>query len=142
MIFRSLRHLMIASAALPATAGLIAAQSVPASTVCQELQAQYAELARANEQRDPAAILALRNPDFSTQGPNGQRSTYADMAEYSRRLISAIRPPIRLQNTILTLSVQGNAAVAGVLQEFSRRQVIDTVERTLETSVIQRERWR
>lgn len=139
---RRTSYLMLGAAVLLATARPTAGQELSASTVCRELQAQYAALARANEQRDLAAILAQRSPDFSTNGPNGQRSTYADMAEYSRRLVSAMRPPISLQNTILTLSIQGNTAVVEVLQEFSRRQLVDNVERTLETSVIQRERWR
>jgi hypothetical protein len=122
---------------LPATA-----QNLSAPMVCRQLQARYAELAQANERRDLAAILALRSPDFPTNGPNGQHSTYADMAEYSRRLVSAIRPPIRLRNTILTLSVQGDTAAVEVLQEFSRRQLVDSVERAVDTSVLQRERWR
>jgi hypothetical protein len=125
---------------LLATTVAFATQDLSSSTVCGQLQAQYARLARANQERDLAGILALRTHDFSTNGPNGQRSTYTDMAEYSRRLVSAMRPPIRLQNTILSLSIQGRTATVEVLQEFSRRQVLD-IERTLETSVIQRERW-
>lgn len=142
MLPARIRRLALTMASLALMVAPAKAEDPPALAVCRALQQQYAILARANERRDLPAILALRTPDSSTQGPGGQRSTYAGMAEHSRRLVSVMRPPIQLQNTIVALSVQDDMAVAEVLQGFSRRQLIDTTEQTLETSVLQRERWR
>jgi hypothetical protein len=109
--------------------------------VRKELEERYQNLAKANQERDLQAILALRTPDSSAKGPDGQSSNYQQMAEYSRQLVQAIRPPIHLQNTILELAVDQDQARAVVLQEFSRMQNMAGKIRKVETSAIQRETW-
>ncbi|MBI3409571.1 MAG: nuclear transport factor 2 family protein [Planctomycetes bacterium] len=109
--------------------------------VRKELDEQYLKLAEANQKRDLKAILALRTPDFSTKGPKGQSSNYKQMAEVSKKLVEAMRPPIQLQNTILELTLDQNEAKATVLQEFSRMQNMAGKIRKVETSAIQRETW-
>ena len=127
----------IISLLVPATR----AQDKSTNKVCEELTEQYAKLAEANKRRNLAAILALRAPEFSTNGPNGQRSNYEQMAEYSRQMVAELRPPIHLKNTILELTVSGDEAIAVVLQEFSRMQYKAGKLRQIETSAIQRETW-
>ena len=142
MPVQAIRQVTMTTAALALLSLGASAQDAPNVTLCRELQEQYVKLARANEERDLAGILAMRTPDFAAVGPKGRRSTFADMEQYSRRLVETIRPPIKLQNTILTMSLERDTAVVEVLQEFSRRQMVGETERTLDTSVIQRESWR
>lgn len=142
MRVETIRRGALTVAAFALLTAAVNAQETPELTVCRELQGQYATLARAHEERDADAILALKARFFSAVGPKGRTSTFEDVEQYTRRLVGEIKPPIKLQNTILRLTVQGDIAIAEVLQEFSRRQKVGESERTLDTSVIQRERWR
>lgn len=123
------------------SASLTFGQDKRTNEVCRELTRQYAKLADANQRRDLAAILALRSRDFSTSGPDGQHSTYEQMAEYSRQMVAEIRPPIHLRNTILELTLNGDEAAAVVLQEFSRMQIKVGKLHRIVTSAIQKETW-
>ena len=62
--------------------------------VRRALEAQYAKLAEANKNKDLAAVLALRTPDFSAKLPNGEIRNSAEMAEYSRILFQHMQAPI------------------------------------------------
>lgn len=137
-----MKGIVALAAFLVSCACAAASEEAGALSVCRELQARYRDLARANEARDIAAVQAIRTPDFSTIGPDGRRNSPADMEAYSRRLFESIRPPIRIENTILSLAIDGDTAVVDVLQEFSRRLLVNEVERAVETSVIQKETWR
>jgi chorismate mutase len=82
--------------------------------VRRALEEQYAKLAEANKNRDLAAVLALRTPDFSAKFPNGEIRNSEYMAGYSKALFEQMRPPIIVSNTIETLTVRRNEAIAVV----------------------------
>jgi ketosteroid isomerase-like protein len=109
--------------------------------VRRALEAQYAKIAQANESKDLDALLALRAPDFSAKFPDGKIANSEQMAVYSRALFEQIQPPISVSNTIKTLTISGNVAVAVVHQRFSRMQVKAGQLRKVETEAIQRETW-
>lgn len=117
--------------------------------VRRALEKQYAKLAEANTNKDLAAVLALRTPDFSAKFANGEIRNSEEMAGYSRILFEQMQPPIIVSNTIETLTVRGNEAIAVVHQRFSRNQVkagqlrkVETEARQRETWVLTREGWR
>jgi hypothetical protein len=117
--------------------------------VRRALEEQYAKIAEANKNKDLAAELALRTPDFSAKFPNGEIKSSEEMAGYSRVLFAQIQPPITVSNTIETLTVRGSEAIAVVHQRFSRMQVkagqlrkVETEARQRETWVLTREGWR
>ena len=109
--------------------------------VRRALEAQYAKIAEANKNRDLNSLLALRTPDFSAVFPDGRIGNSQEMAAYSRALIDQIQPPISVSNTIETLTVDGNVAVAVVHQRFSRMQLKAGQLRKVETEARQRETW-
>jgi len=109
--------------------------------VRRALEAQYAKLAEANKNKDLEALLALRTPDFSAKFPNGEIRDSAYMAGYSRILFQQMQAPISVSNTIETLDVNGNEAIAVVHQRFSRMQVKAGQLRRVETEARQRETW-
>lgn len=109
--------------------------------VRRALEEQYAKIAEANKNKDLAAELALRTPDFSAKFPNGEIKNSEEMAGYSRVLFEQIQPPIIVSNTIEALTVRGNEAIAVVHQRFSRMQVKAGQLRKVETEARQRETW-
>ena len=109
--------------------------------VRRDLEEQYAKLAEANKNKDLAAVLALRTPDFSAQFANGEIRNSEQMAAYSRILFEQMQPPIKVSNTIETLTVRGNEAIAVVHQKFSRMQMKAGQLRKVETEARQRETW-
>lgn len=117
--------------------------------VRRALEEQYAKIGEASKNKDLAAVLALRTPDFSAKFANGEIKNSEEMAGYSRVLLAQIQPPIVVSNTIETLTVRGNEAIAVVHQRFSRMQVkagqlrkVETEARQRETWVLTREGWR
>ncbi len=109
--------------------------------VRRALEEQYAKIAEANKNKDLTAELALRTPDFSAQFPNGEIKNSEQMAGYSTALFSQIQSPIVVTNTIESLDVHGDKAVAVVHQVFSRMQVKAGKLRKIETEARQRETW-
>jgi len=109
--------------------------------VRRALEEQYAKIAEANKNKDLAAVLALRTPDFSAKFPNGEIRNSEQMAGYSRALFQQMQPPIFVSNTIETLTVSGNEAVAVVHQRFSRMQLKAGQLRKVQTEARQRETW-
>ena len=57
-------------------------------TVRSQLAGQYARIETANKNRDVAALLALRAPNCSANGPGGTRSNCVDMDNYTKQLIA------------------------------------------------------
>lgn len=112
-------------------------------TVREELDAQYTKLAAANERKDIAAIMALKSDTFYTIGPKGELNDRISMEAYSRRFLEPLRPPIKIQQTILDLNVSEHELVAIVTihQQVSRFREIEGALRKVETSVVQRETW-
>lgn len=109
--------------------------------VRRALEEQYAKIAEANKNKDLAALLALRTLDFFVKMPNGETWTYEQSAAYSKRAFEQVQSIISLSNTIETLTVTGNKAVAVVHQQWSRMQMMKGKLRRVDTSAAQRETW-
>jgi ketosteroid isomerase-like protein len=109
--------------------------------VRRALEEQYAKIAQANINKDLAALLALRTPDFSVRMPNGETWSFERSADYSRRAFEQVQSTISLTNTIETLTVNGDEAIAVVHQQWSRLQMKKGQLRRVDTSAVQRETW-
>jgi Domain of unknown function (DUF4440) len=109
--------------------------------VRRALEEQYARLAQANRDKNLAALLALRSPDFTAKLPNGQVWNYEQAAAYSRAAFEQVQSIISLTNDIQTIEVHGNEAVAIVHQQWSRMQIKAGKLRRVDTSAVQRETW-
>ena len=105
------------------------------------LEAQYARLAEAVRNKDFEAFQGLRTADFSTINEKGERKSAAEMAERARALLERIQPPIETSNTIGTIDLEGDRAVATVRQRFVRMQEMAGTLRKVETRVTQDETW-
>jgi ketosteroid isomerase-like protein len=106
-----------------------------------EVETQYERLAEAIRRGDLEAVLAVQAPDFTSRNPSGEAFDYAAMAEYTRRMTSAIDSVIHVRNRIREFTVRGDTAVADVCQEFSRVQRVGDSLRRVDTSALQTETW-
>ena|ERR1041385_158692 len=114
----------------------------PRDTAEREIRAQYGALERAYAARDIPAILALRDKNFETFGPQGQHDDYARMAEYTRQWFALNKPPIKSRFTIESIEMKSpDEAAVRVLQWASRYQERDGKLRLVEHEVRQRETW-
>lgn len=109
--------------------------------VRRALEAQYAKIAEAQFREDIDALRALRTPDFTVDLPNGQKWDLETSLNYSRAGFQQVESNIRLANTILTLDVHGDEAVAVVHQQWSRMQMKAGKLRRVDTEAIQTETW-
>jgi hypothetical protein len=109
--------------------------------VRKALEAQYAKLARAVENKDHAAFQALRTADFHTVDEHGRKQTPQQMSDRARAMLASIQPPIKVTNTIGTIDVQGNDAKATVRQYFAKMLPVAGKLRKVETYVTQEETW-
>lgn len=105
------------------------------------LEARYAALAEAVENRDFAAFQALRTADFHTVDEQGRPQTPEQMAERAKAMLASIQPPVRLIHTIGVIDVQGDDAKATVRQHFSKTLQVAGKLRKIETYVTQEETW-
>jgi hypothetical protein len=110
-------------------------------TVRRQLAEQYVRIETANKKKDVAALLALRAPNCSANGPGGTHSNCVDMENYTKQLISEIGTVASLTNTILALRVENDTALATVAQHFVRTQMKLGKLRNTDTSAIQDETW-
>lgn len=109
--------------------------------VRRALEEQYEKIAQANFNKDLAALLALRTPDFSAITPSGERWNAEQLANYSKVAFEQVQYTISLTNTIDTIELNGNEAAAVVHQQWSRMQMKKGKLRRVDTSAIQRETW-
>src|SRR5262245_2631109 len=79
-----------------------------ADLVRKALEAQYAKLADAVENRDHAAFQALRTADFNTVDEKGRKHTAQQMSDRAKAMLARIRPPIKTTNTIKKIQVKEN----------------------------------
>jgi ketosteroid isomerase-like protein len=105
------------------------------------LEAQYARIAEAQRNKDIEALRALRTPDFTVQMPNGQLWDLETSLNYSRLAFAQVQSIISMSNTIETLDVDGDEAVAVVHQQWTRMQMMKGKLRRVETSAVQTETW-
>jgi hypothetical protein len=107
------------------------------------LEDRYAQLAAAIRTNRLERILAFQSPAFTSVNVTGQVFDYQAMADYTRRLTSAIDSVLHVQNRIRRLQILGrDTAVVHVCQEFSRIQRIgDGHPHRVDTSALQTETW-
>ena len=105
------------------------------------LEAQYAKIAEAQINKDIEALRATRTPDFSADLPDGRKWDLETSLNYSRAGFAQVESNISISNTIESLDVQGDTAVAVVHQRWSRMQMKAGKLRRVETEAIQTETW-
>jgi ketosteroid isomerase-like protein len=109
--------------------------------VRRALEQQYARIAEAQINKDIDAMRALRTPDFTVDMPNGQRWDLETSLNYSRIGFQQVQSNISISNTIESLDVHGDEAVAVVHQRWSRMQMKGGKLRRVDTEAIQTETW-
>ncbi len=109
--------------------------------VRRALEAQYTKVAEAQKNKDIEAMRALRTADFTVKAANGETWDLEKSLNYSRAGFQQIQSVIEVSNTIETLTINGDEAVAVVHQRFSRMQVKAGKLRKVETEAQQRETW-
>jgi hypothetical protein len=147
------RHpvLWAAAVALPlcACAAPTAQSSAPPAPVAlsdaavrRALEAAYERNRQALLERDPAAVIALRTPDFSVTTPDGATHDAAEMAGFTRNLLASVEGWEALSFDIDSIARQGDEAAAEVRQHSIRlmRRPEGKLQR-VENWVTQREAW-
>lgn len=109
--------------------------------VRRALEAQYAKIAEAQRNNDIEALRSLRTLDFTVKLPNGETWDLETSLNYSRRGFEQVQSNISISNTIESLTVNKNEAVAVVHQQWSRMQMKGGKLRRVDTSSVQRETW-
>jgi len=109
--------------------------------VRRALEAQYAKIAEAQKNKDIDALRSLRTSDFTVKMPNGETWDLETSLNYSKRGFEQVQSISSISNTIESLNVNGNEAVAVVHQQWSRMQTMKGKLRRVETSAVQRETW-
>ena len=122
----------------------VACASVPENVrVQREIQAEYDKLSAAFNRQDVDGVLSFRTPDFFVHGPQGERQTFEQMAEYTRNwLLVQNKPPIDVSVTVESVELlPDGAAAAKVTQRASRYQDREGKRVHVGHVVQQRETW-
>ena len=109
--------------------------------VRRALEEQYAKIAEAQINKDIEAMRALRTPDFTVDTANGEKWDLETSLNYSRIGFQQVQSNISISNTIESLDVHGDEAVAVVHQRWSRMQMKRGKLRRVDTEAIQTETW-
>lgn len=109
--------------------------------VRRALEQMYAKIADAQRNEDIEALRATRTPDFTVDLPNGQRWDLETSLNYSRAGFQQVESHISLSNTIESLDVHDDVAVAVMHQRWSRMQMKAGKVRRVDTEAIQTETW-
>ena len=109
--------------------------------VRRALEEQYAKIAEATRNKDLAALLALRAPDFMVRMNNGETWDFERSANYVKAGLEQVKSIISLSFTIGTIEVSGNEAAAIIHQQWSRMQMRAGKLRRVDTGAVQRETW-
>jgi len=109
--------------------------------VRQALEEQYARISDAQRWGDIAALRAVRTPDFTVTTANGQTWDLETSLGYSKSGFEQVDSTITISNTIDSLTVNDDQAVAVVHQQWTRMQKMKGKRRRVETSIIQTETW-
>jgi hypothetical protein len=110
-------------------------------SVRRALEEQYAKISDAQRWGDIAALRAVRTPDFTVTTANGQTWDLETSLSYSKSGFEQVDSTIAISNTIDSLTVNDDRAVAVVQQQWTRIQKMKGKRRRVETSVIQTETW-
>jgi ketosteroid isomerase-like protein len=109
--------------------------------VRRALEEQYAKIAEAQRNKDIEALRATRTSDFTVDMQNGEKWDLETSLNYSRAGFKQVESNINLLNTIESLDVHGDVAVAVVHQRWSRMQMKAGKLRRVDTEAIQTETW-
>jgi ketosteroid isomerase-like protein len=111
--------------------------------VRKAIEAWYDFNIAAFNEKDVAAIMALRTDDFHTTTPDGKVNMRGDMEVYTKRLLDRIDHFISQDFELGTIDVQGDLASADVTQKTVRMQRLpDGTLHKVEARVVQRETWK
>ena len=117
---------------------VVADKSKPVRRALEEM---YAKMAEALRNKDIEALRATRTSDFSVDMPNGQKWDLETSLNYSRAGFQQVRTNISMSDTIESLDVHGDTAVAVMHQRWSRMQMKAGQLRRVDTEAIQTETW-
>ena len=109
--------------------------------VRRALEEMYAKIAEAQRNENIDALRATRTPDFTVDLPNGQKWDLETSLNYSRVGFQQVESNINISNTIESLDVHDDVAVAVVHQRWSRMQMKAGKLRRVDTEAIQTETW-
>ena len=109
--------------------------------VRRALEEQYAKIAEAQRNKDIDAMRVLRTPDFTVDAANGEKWDLETSLNYSKAGFQQVQSNISISNTIESLDVHGDIAVAMVHQQWSRMQMKRGKLRRVDTEAIQTETW-
>jgi ketosteroid isomerase-like protein len=109
--------------------------------VRRALEEMYGKIAEAQRNEDIDALRATRTADFSVDMQNGEKWDLETSLNYSRAGFKQVESNISLTNTIESLDVHGDTAVAVVHQRWSRMQMKAGKVRRVDTEAIQTETW-
>jgi ketosteroid isomerase-like protein len=109
--------------------------------VRRALEEMYARIAEAQRNEDIEALRATRTSDFTVDMPNGQKWDLETSLNYSRAGFQQVESNISMSNTIESLDVHGDTAVAVMHQRWSRMQMKTGKLRRVDTEAIQTETW-
>jgi ketosteroid isomerase-like protein len=105
------------------------------------LTARYAELADAWRRRDLDAVLAFKDPHFTSVLPNGQVWDATAAEQATRSAFAAVETTFSQTNELDTILVRGDTAEAAVRQHWVRRQKKGGAMRLVDTRARQHEWW-
>ena len=105
------------------------------------LTARYAELADAWRRRDPAAVLALRDPGFVAIPATGEAWDAAAGERYTRAAFAQVETTLVLTFDLGTIDLRGDTADVEVAQHWVRRQQKAGRSRRVDTRARQHECW-
>jgi len=109
--------------------------------VRRALEEQYAKIEEAQRKEDIEALRATRTSDFTVDMPNGQKWDLETSLNYSRAGFQQVESNLNQSNTIESLDVHGDVAVAVIHQRWSRMQMKAGKVRRVDTEAIQTETW-
>jgi hypothetical protein len=108
----------------------------------QQLDGQYARIERATVTNDAKQLFAVYAPDFEAHMLNGEVWSFKKSADYSTAGFDQVKENISISNTLLDLQSCGtNSLKTTVLQQWSRRQMVDGKLRLFQTATVQDETW-
>src|SRR5262245_31537660 len=111
--------------------------------VRKAIEAWYALNIEAFNNKDVAAIMALRTDDFHTITPDGKTNSRSDMETRTKAFVERIDHFISQDFKIGTIEVQGDLASADINQNTVRIQRLpDGTLHKVEAGVLQRETWK
>lgn len=109
--------------------------------VRRALEEQYVKIAEAQRNEDIEALRLIRTPDFTAVLPNGQTWNLETYLNYARAGFAQVESNVSISNTIDTIDLHGDEAVAVVHQHWVRMQMKAGKMRRVDTSTIQTEAW-